>query len=149
LNAPKVTADRRMSALILKAARYTLHSGGMAVVRTLGRLGIPPTRSLRTGARPGWRTEPCSPLREVGQRSVLVPMDDRAAVLIAEHAAELSKCSTFPPIAPGLPRALAGKQKPHEMCRQYSIPAPAELAWLARDDPLPLRFVCGAGFTGP
>jgi hypothetical protein len=40
LNAPKVTADRRMSALILKAAQYPLHSGAMAVVRTLGRLPL-------------------------------------------------------------------------------------------------------------
>jgi hypothetical protein len=28
-------------------------------------------------------------------------------------------------------------------------PASTELAWLARDDPLPWRFVCAAGFTGP
>jgi D-aspartate ligase len=36
-----VTADRRVPALILKVGQYPPHSGSVAVVRTLGRLGIP------------------------------------------------------------------------------------------------------------
>jgi predicted ATP-grasp superfamily ATP-dependent carboligase len=52
-------------------------------------------------------------------------VDDEAAALTAEHAAEPSKYFIFPPIALGLPRALASKQKLYEMCRQYSFPASA------------------------
>ena len=51
-------------------------------------------------------------------------MDDEAAVLIAEYAAELSEYFLFPPVDPSLPRALASKQKLYEMCRQHGIPAP-------------------------
>ena len=36
-----VAADTRVPALLLKVGRYPLHSGGVAVVRTLGRLGVP------------------------------------------------------------------------------------------------------------
>ena len=36
-----MAADQRVPALILKVGQYPLHSGGLAAVRTLGRLGIP------------------------------------------------------------------------------------------------------------
>jgi D-aspartate ligase len=147
LNTTAPGADRGVPALILKIGQYPLHSGGVAAVRTLGRLGIPvyaitegrltPTAVSRycTG-RFVWRAtgqeDPAllaAELRKVGQRlgrrAVVVPMDDEAAVLVAEHAAELSEYFLFPRIAPGLPRALASKQKLFGMCRRYGIPAPA------------------------
>jgi D-aspartate ligase len=146
LNGPVGEAERRVPALILKIGQYPLHSGGVAAVRTLGRLGIPvyaitesrltPTAVSRycTG-RFIWRAtgleEPAllaARLRRVGQSlgqpAVIVPMDDEAAVLLAEHAAELSEYFLFPPVEAGLPRALASKHQLYQMCRRYGIPAP-------------------------
>ena len=141
-----MAADRRVPALILKVGQYPLHSGGLAAVRTLGRLGIPvhaitedrltPVAVSRycTG-RFVWhatgREDPAilaARLREVGerigQRAVVVPMDDESAVLLAEHAAELEEHFLFPHINPALPRVLASKQKLYDLCRRYDIPAP-------------------------
>ena len=41
VTAMTVKADQRVPVLILKLGQYPLHSGGLAAVRTLGRLGIP------------------------------------------------------------------------------------------------------------
>ena len=141
-----VTADRQVPALILKVGKYPLHSGGVAAIRTLGRLGIPVYAITEDRLTPAAMSRYCTgrfvwratglndpvvltaQLREIGQRlgkrSVIVPMDDEAAVLIAEHAAELSEYFLFPPVDPSLPRALASKQQLYEMCRRYGIPAP-------------------------
>jgi predicted ATP-grasp superfamily ATP-dependent carboligase len=147
LKPPVLEVDRLVPALVLKVGQYPLHSGGVAAVRTLGRLGVPvyaitedrltPTAvSHYCTGRFVWnatgREDPAvlaSRLGQVGQslgrRAVVVPMDDEAAVLLAEHAAELSEYFLLPQIAPGLPRALASKQKLYEMCRRHGIPAPA------------------------
>jgi predicted ATP-grasp superfamily ATP-dependent carboligase len=141
-----VTADRQVPALILKVGKYPLHSGGVAAIRTLGRLGIPVYAITEDRLTPAAVSRYCTgrfvwqatgledpvvltaQLREIGRRlgkrSVIVPMDDEAAVLIAEYAAELSEYFLFPPVDPSLPRALASKQKLYEMCRRHGIPAP-------------------------
>ncbi len=141
-----VKADQRVPVLILKLGQYPLHSGGLAAVRTLGRLGIPvyaitedrvtPAAGSRyCAARFVWRAtgqedptvlaaQPSEVGQRLGTRSVIVSTDDEAAVLVAEQAAELSEYFLFPPIDPGLPRALASKQKLYEMCRRHGIPAP-------------------------
>ena len=41
VTAMTVKADQRVPVLILKLGQYPLDSGGLAAVRTLGRLGIP------------------------------------------------------------------------------------------------------------
>src|SRR5690348_6331063 len=124
-----IAADSQVPALLLKVGRYPLHSGGVAAIRTLGRLGVPvyaitedrltPAALSRYCAggfvwrvtgheQPGYLT---GRLREVGQRlgrrAVIVPVDDEAAVLIAEQADELSEYFIFPQIEPSLPRTLA------------------------------------------
>jgi predicted ATP-grasp superfamily ATP-dependent carboligase len=163
-----IAADRRVPALILKVGQYPLHSGGLAAVRTLGRLGIPvhaitedrltPVAVSRycTG-RFVWhatgREDPAilaARLREVGERigqpAVVVPMDDESAVLLAEHAAELEDYFLFPHIDPALPRVLASKQKLYDLCRRCDIPAPvtaspatgAELVAFARQATFPV-----------
>lgn len=144
-----VVADTHVPALLLKVGRYPLHSGGVAVVRTLGRLGVPVYAITEDRFTPSalsrycagsftWRAtgheEPgylAGQLRDIGERlgrrSVVIPVDDEAAVLVAEHADELSKHFIFPPIEPGLPRALASKQELYELCCQHDIPAPASI----------------------
>jgi D-aspartate ligase len=144
---PVVTADRYVPALLLKIGQYPLHSGGVAAIRTLGRLGVPvyaitedrltPAALSRycTGRfvwRVSGREEPgylarrlCEVGQRLGRRAVVVPVDDEAAVLVAEYADELSEYFIFPRIESGLPRTLASKQRLFELCRQHDVPAPA------------------------
>ena len=141
-----VEADRGIPALIAKVGQYPLHSGGVGAIRTLGRLGVPvyaitedrftPAASSRylKGrflSRATGRENPeqlAAGLRDIGRRldrrSVLIPTDDEAAVLIAEHASELSDYFLFPQISPGLPRKLASKWGLYELCREHDVPAP-------------------------
>jgi predicted ATP-grasp superfamily ATP-dependent carboligase len=134
-------------ALLLKIGRYPLHSGGVAVVRTLGRLGVPvyavtedrwtPTAVSRYCAgRFVWRVtgreEPehlvallRSVAERIGHRTVVVPADDEAAVLVAEHAESLAPWFFLPAVPAGLPRELASKQRLFELCRRHDVPTPA------------------------
>jgi D-aspartate ligase len=147
--ASAVGADTDVPALLLKIGQYPHHSGGVAVVRTLGRLGVPVYAITEDRFTPSavsryctgsfvWRTtgreDPtylAGQLREVGKRigrrTVLVPTDDEAAVLIAEYADELSDHFIFPRIDPRLPRALASKQHLYELCCQHDVPAPVSM----------------------
>lgn len=146
---------REVPALILKVGRYPLHSGGVGAVRTLGRFGVPVYVTSEDRLTPAavsryaagqfrWRTtgqeDPADLVggltaigRQIGQPSVLVPVDDEAAVLIAEHASELSGHFLFPRIQPGLSRQLASKHELFSLCRQHGMPAPESV------------YVCSAG----
>jgi D-aspartate ligase len=169
---PVPVADVSVPALLLKVGQYPLHSGGVAVIRSLGRLGVPvyavtedrwtpASVSRYCAGRFIWRVtgheEPgqlagklrsagASMLAEAGKRSVLVPVDDEAAVLIAEHASSLQDYFLFPEVPAGLPRELASKQRLFELCRARDIPAPltmrprtrAELESFAADAVFPV-----------
>ena len=148
-SASSIGADTRVPALLLKIGQYPLHSGGVAVIRTLGRLGVPVYAVTEDRLTPSalsryctgsfvWRStgheEPGAlavQLREVGERlgrrAVVVPVDDEAAVLVAEHADELSEHFLFPHVEPGLPRALASKQQLYELCRRHDVPVPVSM----------------------
>ncbi|MFI9720288.1 ATP-grasp domain-containing protein [Streptomyces sp. NPDC052396] len=63
----------------------------------------------------------------IGRPAVLLPTDEEAAVLIAEHAAELAPAFLFPPVERELPRRLASKQGLYELCAEHGVPAPATL----------------------
>lgn len=140
-------ADRDVPGLIVKFGDYPLHHGGVGAIRSLGRLGVPmyaitedaytPAASSRylkkafvwptTGAEePGHLVEGLLRIgRRIGRPTVLVPTDEEAAVLIAEHQEELAGSFLFPRVDPALPRRLASKQGLHELCVEYGIPSPA------------------------
>jgi D-aspartate ligase len=139
--------DRSVPALLVKVGQYPLHHGGVGVIRTLGRIGVPayaitedrwtPTAVSRYCAGsfvqpPAARDDPeqlVSQLRDIGRKlgrpTVAVPTDEEAAVLLAEYAAELSDYFLLPDVPPGLPRRLASKRGLYELCVQFGIPAPA------------------------
>ena len=142
-------ADRGVPALIVKIGHYPVHSGGLGVLRTLGRLGVPVYVISEDAFTPAalsryctrrfvWRTTSRDNPevlvaglqdigRRIGRRSVAIPTDDEAATLIAEHAHELSEYFLLPNIRPELPRQLANKHELYRLCRQYDIPAPASV----------------------
>jgi predicted ATP-grasp superfamily ATP-dependent carboligase len=64
----------------------------------------------------------------------MIPTDDEAAVLIAEHASELSDYFLFPQIAPDLPRRLASKWGLYGLCREHDIFTPASVRPSSRDE---------------
>jgi D-aspartate ligase len=142
-------ADKLPPALLMKIGKYPHHSGGVAVIRTLGRLGVPVYAITEDRLTPSALSRYCAGTfvwpstgqedpghlakrmqevgKRIGQRTVIVPTDEEAAVLIAEYADELSEYFIFPDIDPGLPRALASKQRLYELCRRYDVPAPVTI----------------------
>ncbi|MEU6403643.1 ATP-grasp domain-containing protein [Streptomyces sp. NPDC046985] len=140
-------ADRDVPGLLVKFGDYPLHHGGVGAVRSLGRLGVPmyavtedpytPAASSRYLARafvwPTRGSEEAEHLvegllrigRRIGRPAVLVPTDEEAAVLIAEHQDELAGRFLFPRVPPGLPRRLASKQGLHELCAEHGVSSPA------------------------
>lgn len=149
-------ADRDVPGLIVKFGDYVLHHGGVGAIRSLGRIGVPmyaitedaytPAASSRYLTRafvwPTRGTEEADHLvegllriaRRIGRPAVLVPTDEEAAVLIAEHQDVLDGHFLFPRVAPGLPRRLASKQGLHELCVEHGIPSPAAAFPQSYDD---------------
>lgn len=141
-----VEADRDVPGLIVKFGDYPLHHGGVGAIRSLGRLGVPmyaitedaytPAASSRYLTRAFvWPTtgaeEPARLVegllrigRRIGRPAVLIPTDEEAAVLIAEHQGELAGSFLFPPVDPALPRRLASKQGLHELCAEHGVVSP-------------------------
>ncbi|KKD05197.1 D-aspartate ligase [Streptomyces sp. WM6386] len=149
-------ADREVPGLIVKFGDYPLHHGGVGAIRSLGRLGVPmyaitedrctpaaASRYLRkafvwptTGTEePGRLVEGLLRIgRAIGRPTVLVPTDEEAAVLIAEHRDELGARFLVPGVDRGLPRRLASKQGLHELCVEHGIPSPATAFPRSYDD---------------
>ncbi len=143
-------ADREVPGLVVKFGDYPLHHGGVGAIRTLGRLGVPtyaitedrhtPAAASRYLRRPFvWPTTGAEdPARlveglvriggHIGRPAVLVPTDEEAAVLIAEHQDALRDRFLFPRVDPDLPGRLASKQGLHELCLEHGIPSPATVS---------------------
>jgi D-aspartate ligase len=138
--------DRSVPALVLKVGQYPVHSGGLGVIRTLGRLGVPVYAITEPGLTPAVASRYCTAafvwhatgheepaqlvdqLRgvgdSIGRPTVVIPVDDEAAVLVAEHQAELSPGFLFPRVQPRLPRKLASKPGLFDLCIAHGVPAP-------------------------
>ncbi|POX41764.1 ATP-grasp domain-containing protein [Streptomyces sp. Ru73] len=142
----RFTVDRTVPGLIVKIGDYPLHHGGVGAIRSLGRLGVPmyaitedrytPAAASRyLHGRFVWpttgREDPERLVdgllrigRRIGRPSVLIPTDEEAAVLIAEHADVLGDRFLFPRTPPGLARRVASKQGLHELCTEHGVPSP-------------------------
>lgn len=142
-----VEADRDVPGLIVKFGDYPLHHGGVGAIRSLGRLGVPmyaitedpytPAAASRylkrafvwptTGAEePDHLVEGLLRIgRRIGRPTVLIPTDEEAAVLIAEHQDDLAGPFLFPRVDPALPRRLASKQGLHELCVEHGVASPS------------------------
>jgi len=119
--------------------------GGLCITRTLGRMGVvvdvvdgdptTPAFSSRFCQRRMVldliTTEPESAVRQLlqlqkqrGQRCVLLPASDDAAIFVADHAVELSKGYIFPQVAPELVHRLCSKKDMFFLVRQLGLPTP-------------------------
>uniref|UniRef100_UPI004040222A carboxylate--amine ligase n=1 Tax=Streptomyces sp. TG1A-60 TaxID=3129111 RepID=UPI004040222A len=138
--------DRNVPGLVVKFGDYPLHHGGVGAIRSLGRLGVPMYAITEDRYTPAalsrylrrafvWPTtgteEPACLVegllrigREIGRPAVLIPTDEEAAVLVAEHQRALAARFLFPRVDAGLPRRLASKQGLHELCAEHGISSP-------------------------
>jgi D-aspartate ligase len=137
--------DTTVPALVLKVDSYALHHGGLGVVRSLGRLGIPvygvyqerlvpAAASSYLSGRFIWQGEAEDEDRfldgmamigeRLGRPAVLVPTDDLGAILISQHAPTLSRWFRFPRPPPGLAPLVASKKGLYELCGKLGIPCP-------------------------
>jgi D-aspartate ligase len=135
--------DTTVPALVLKVDSYALHHGGLGVVRSLGRLGIPVYGVYRERLIPAavssylsgrfiWRGEAEDEDRfldgmamigeRLGRPAVLVPTDDLGAILVSQHAPTLSRWFRLPHPPPGLAHLVASKKGLYELLRQARGP---------------------------
>ena len=136
--------DTTTPAVVLKFDPNVMHHGGLGVIRSLGRQGVPvygvhegpwaPAASSRyLRGRCFWQPSPDDVERvqaglrkladRIGQRAVLVPTDDAGAIFLAEHGEELRPWFLFPDPPRDLPRRVAGKYSLYELCRETGVPS--------------------------
>jgi D-aspartate ligase len=141
---PPVPFDTSVAAIVVKLHHRVLHYGGLGAIRSLGRVGVPvyavhegglapsaTSRYLSGGfvwppaAEPELLLEGLTALGErLGGPTVLIPIDDAAAVLVAEHRGELASHFLLPRPSPGLPRSLASKRELYQLCNRLGVACP-------------------------
>ena len=139
--------DVDVPAVMVKVGRYPVHHGSVGAIRSLGRVGVPVYAVVEDPLTPAawsrylrghfvWPTKGTETeaalvdgLARVGRwlprRSVAIPTDDEAAVVLAEHAAELEEWYLIPRVTPQLPRMLTSKRGLFELCQRHGVPTPA------------------------
>jgi D-aspartate ligase len=134
--------DTSVPVVILQFAPW-LHHGGLGVARTVGRLGVrvfwvhgqfrAPVAALSRYVHERVLCDANSPPeasvecllewgRQIGRKSVLIPVDDVATIFIADQAEALKECFLFPEQPVGLARSLSSKKDMHSLCRQMNVP---------------------------
>lgn len=137
--------DTTTPAVVLKFDPNVMHHGGLGVIRSLGRAGVPvygvhegpwaPAASSRyLAGRFFWQPSAADAdrvltgLRHLAQRigrpSVLLTTDDAGAIFLAEHGHDLRRWFLFPDPPRDLPRRLAGKYSLHEACLELGVCSP-------------------------
>ena len=131
--------------VVLKFDPNVMHHGGLGVIRSLGRRGVPaygvhegpwaPAASSRyLRGRFFWQPDPDEAERvragllrlseRIGQQAVLVPTDDAGAIFLAEQGGGLRERFLFPDPPRDLPRRVAGKYSLYQLCRELGVPCP-------------------------
>lgn len=138
--------DTATPAVVLKLDPNVFHHGGLGVIRSLGRLGIPVYAVYEDRFSPaarsrylygGWQWRPDTSdverLRQglrrlaerIGRPAVLIPTDDAGALFLAEHGSALRRWFLFPELEPALPRMMADKYTLYRTCQRLGLPAVA------------------------
>lgn len=149
------TLDETYPALILKMSRGVIHHGALAVARTLGRLGVSVYAVVEDAYTPlatsryltkvfVWNICPADPesfvkaLLSIGESiarpTIIIPVDDLSAVLVAENAPRLAPWFIIPPIPPQLPLQLANKACLETLCAALGIPSPRSVVPRSMED---------------
>jgi predicted ATP-grasp superfamily ATP-dependent carboligase len=145
------TYDRGAPVLILKMKDAAFHHGALGIIRSFGRLGVPVYCSTETGAAPAARsrylTRPAFPVLDAGDRTqrlealkafqdavgrpmVVIPVDDKGALFLAENAEALRPRFLLPPQKADLPRETASKADHGRLFGKTDVQTPA--TWVIR-----------------
>ncbi len=137
--------DTSTPAVVLKFDPNVMHHGGLGVIRSLGRLGVPvygvhegplapAAKSRYLAGRFFWQPSPADVDRvltgllrlaeQIGRPSVLITTDDAGAIFLAEHGRDLRRWFLFPDPPSDLPRRLAGKYSLYQVCRELGVSCP-------------------------
>jgi predicted ATP-grasp superfamily ATP-dependent carboligase len=137
--------DTSTPAVVLKFDPNVMHHGGLGVIRSLGRVGVPvygvhegpwaPAANSRyLAGRLFWQPSPADVDRvvsgllrlaaRIGEPSVLIATDDAGAIFLAEHGRDLRRWFLFPDPPTDLPRRLAGKYSLHQACLELGVSCP-------------------------
>lgn len=143
------------SAFVFKLTPWPLHHGVLAVVRSLGRLGVAvhvnyessraPVRQSRYAAEGViWNEWPQSAEHAIArlldwgrgqpEPALLIPVDDGAAIAVADHADALREQFVFPLQNAALARGLSSKLELARLCGIHDVPTPRTLAVSTRAD---------------
>ncbi|MER5390642.1 carboxylate--amine ligase [Saccharopolyspora sp. NPDC002686] len=137
--------DTTTPAVVFKLDPNVLHHGGLGVIRSLGRVGVPVYAVHEDSLAPAahsryvrgrwlWSPDPedaeairlglMQLAQRIGRTAVLIPTDDAAAIFLAEHGDPLRMWFQFAQPPHDLPRQLAGKFTMYELCRRLGVPCP-------------------------
>ncbi|MER7014689.1 carboxylate--amine ligase [Saccharopolyspora sp. NPDC000359] len=135
--------DTSTPAVVFKLDPNVLHHGGLGVIRSLGRAGVPVYAVHEDSLAPAahsryvrgrwlWSPNPEDPeairfglmqlAQRIGRTAVLIPTDDAAAIFLAEHGDPLRMWFQFAQPPHDLPRQVAGKYTLHQLCRRLGVP---------------------------
>jgi predicted ATP-grasp superfamily ATP-dependent carboligase len=119
--------------------------GGLNIIRSLGRLGVPVYNVDLNPWAPALRSRYCrgkflwdiehrpaelsleymaGVRRKIGRPCILIPTTDRTARFVADHSRRLAGDFLFPEQPPGLVDALASKREMFHLARRHGIPTP-------------------------
>ena len=122
--------------------------GGLAIMRSLGRHGVPLYGVDADPNAPGMLSRYCKRRlvcafdenrpegfleallkvgEEIGRTSILIPTSDETAVFVTDHAEALSRWFIFPRNAPSLMRQLISKKGMYELVARHGVPTPFTL----------------------
>lgn len=147
----KMTINTTTPVVVIRCARH----GGLGITRTLGRLGVPMYNIDESRNAPTfysryskgsfvWDAER-APAEEtiqflkqvaekIGRRPILIPTSDGTAMLVADHADELSQWYDFPRMDPALVRAFCSKEEMYHLAKRYNVPTPETLFPHSREE---------------
>lgn len=157
--------DASTPVIVLKVVQGRLPHGGVGVVRTLGRLGVPVfliyedprgpisvSRFVRRtfvweaggGSQDGWLSYLGRVADEVGGRPILLPVDDVGTMFVSDNEDRLAERFLFARQPPGLVRELSSKRGLHELSLRVDLPTPGVFFPARREDVE--RFAATAAF---
>jgi predicted ATP-grasp superfamily ATP-dependent carboligase len=119
--------------------------GGLAIVRSLGRLGVPVYAIHADRWTPALFSKYCRETflwdvhtaqvedslrflkqvhRSIGRRSILIPTSDIGAMFVADHAERLAEWFTFPDQDPKVVRSMCNKREMYHLAKKHDVPTP-------------------------
>jgi D-aspartate ligase len=131
------------------------HHGGLGIVRSLGRMGVPvytvdaqrwesafASRYCRgrfildTASAPPESSIPrlLEIGHRIGRRPLLIPTTDQTAIWVACHATALEPVYRFPHLDPTLVRLLCDKSSMQDLARRHGVPTPHAVFPRSQDD---------------